>query len=102
MILAIATLIVLLMSYILPFCNGLFVDYLVYGGSVDGVVRYALLLAVSGLFSVVVSYCAGILSVRVTNETAFNLISNTVTSIEHASLSVVERLDASYIEYFAT
>lgn len=84
------------MTSALPFLNGLFVDFLIYDKSVGLVVRFALLVAVVGAFSVALTYAAEVISMRVTSETAFSVLAGSVFRLEHANLEVVEGMETSY------
>jgi ABC-type bacteriocin/lantibiotic exporter with double-glycine peptidase domain len=85
-VLTVITLGSFVMTAVFPFMNGLFVDFLIYDKSVDMVIRFALILAAVGALGVLLTYVAGIVFMRVTNETAFSVLADLVSRLERANL----------------
>ena len=95
-VLTVITLGSFVMTAVFPFMNGLFVDFLIYDKSVDMVIRFALILAAVGALGVLLTYVAGIVFMRVTNETAFSVLADLVSRLERANLEVVEGMETGY------
>jgi ABC-type bacteriocin/lantibiotic exporter with double-glycine peptidase domain len=79
-----------------PALNGLFVDFLIYNKDIGKVVEFALIVAAVGVFGAILTYASGVISVRVTSETAFSVLADLVSRLEHASLEVVEGMETGY------
>lgn len=79
-----------------PVLNGLFVDFLIYNKDIGKVVEFALIVAVVGVLGAILTYVSGVISVRVTNETAFSVLTDLVSRFEHANLEVVEDMETGY------
>jgi ABC-type multidrug transport system fused ATPase/permease subunit len=82
-----------LMSSAFPFLNGRFVDFLVYDTSMNVVISFAFVLAGVGLLSVIFSYIAGIVSVKVSSETSFSILVEIIGRFQHADLRHVEEME---------
>jgi len=85
-----------LMSSAFPFLNGRFVDFLVYDTSMNAVISFSFVLAGVGLLSVIFSYIAGIVSVKVSSETSFSILAEIIGRFQHADLKHVEEMENGY------
>ena len=94
--LTVVTFVSFAMTSAFPFLNGLFVDFLIYNKSIGLVVRFALFVAIVGVFSVALTYSAKVITMRVTSETAFSVLAESVFRLEHANLELVEEMETSY------
>lgn len=62
------------LSYISPYLNGKFVDFLLSNKNETSVIWFALIVAIIGVGSVALSYCAGTIAVRINSQVSFAIL----------------------------
>lgn len=85
------------LSTVTPYLNGAFLDFLTSNHTVEEVVKYSLLIACIGVLGAVVSYVANMTTTKILTKTAFSLLIQLTTHIEHIKLQYVEKQNAAYI-----
>lgn len=89
-----------LLSYALstlsPYLNGVFVDFLITNKSVERIVGFASVVAAIGITVAILSYFAGMTTVKVSYNVAYLVLKDLIGTYEHADLLFLEKLDATY------
>ena len=86
-----------LITSLLPYLNGMFIDSLTYKLEEKKIILFAIMIASIGLLGAFLSYYANMCTVKIVNKTTFSLLFKLVDSLEHTQLQVVEQFRSSYI-----
>lgn len=90
------TMLGLVLGYLGPYLNGKFLDFLLMNQSERGAILLALLVASIGMGSAILSYCAGVISIRVTTRLSFSILRETVLHFEKSDYLESCKTDSSY------
>lgn len=69
-------------SIVVPYLNGLFIDILITTTSVDDIFRYATVIIIIGLLGTLASYYVNMSTAKLTANTSFDMLSNTINHIQ--------------------
>lgn len=83
-------------SYLSPYLNGLFVDFLILNQSQEEAICFALLVATIGIISALLSYSAGTLSVNVASRVSFSILRDIVAKYERREYKEIRKLRISF------
>ncbi len=86
-----------MISTISPYLNGAFIDLLTYDTDVNTVIKFAVIIAFVGVVGAGISYVSNMITVKLLNKTIFSLLFSLIDEIEHTTLKIVEKIQASYI-----
>lgn len=86
----------IVLSYVAPYMNGKFLDFLLANRNERDAIFFALLVASIGIFSALFSYFAGTLSIRISTRLSFNLLRETVLHFERIDFLVSRTTDSAY------
>lgn len=96
-IFALMTLMSFMITSINPYLNGKFIDFLVYNLNVDETICFSILIMLVGVFGVLISYCTNVQSIKIMNNTSFEILHEILEELEHTKLSIIEKIDSSYL-----
>ena len=85
------------LSYVAPYLNGQFVDFLIHNRSVEKNYSFALFVALVGLGATLLSYYSGILAVRISSLVSNSILKDLVLSYERRSFYLVKDEDKAYV-----
>ena len=90
------TLLGLLLSYFSPYLNGKFIDFLLLNKHEESVVWFALVVALIGLSSVILSYLAGTVSIKVSSLVSFSILRELVSDFEKKDYEDLRVINSSH------
>ena len=95
-IFVVITVIGLILSYIAPYLNGKFLDFLLVNRSERDAVIFALVVASIGVLSALFTYCAGTLSIRISTRLSYDLLRDVILRFEKADYLTSRTTDSAY------
>lgn len=85
-----------LLSYLSPYANGKFLDFLLANNDINNTVAFALLTASIGIFSSLFLYYSGTLSVRVMSQVSYSILRDVILGYERTALPQLNQNDPAY------
>lgn len=86
-----------LITAAIPYLNGTFIDFLISNTSVQSVLSFAVAVAGINLIGTALKYVTSMINVKVSANTAYLMLIDSVKSYEHAELCLVEEIEPSYL-----
>jgi ABC-type multidrug transport system fused ATPase/permease subunit len=84
-------------SVVSPYVNGLFIDCISYGSSIDQVIRLAIIIVILGLSAVVLSYVNQVFTAKLKTNFSYKMTVTLISYVQRTPFLFIQKLDPAYL-----